>query len=135
MPFKKGEPRPPNAGRRKGTPNRSTKALRDALLSAADRAGGVDGKGNPKGVEGYLLNLAQDDPKTFAQLLGRILPTESKVENTGPTVVLKDFTGGKGKEPGATSDDRGGSDSPDRTPPPPKEASELDLIPPPSKIN
>lgn len=31
MPFVKGQPRPPNAGRKKGTPNRETRAARDFL--------------------------------------------------------------------------------------------------------
>ena len=124
MTFRPGDPKPPGSGRTKGTPNRTTKALRDALLTAADLAGGVDGAGNPKGVQGFLLSLAQDDPKTFAQLLGRILPTESKVENAGPMVVLKDFTGGKSVAGKAKE-----------TPLPPKVRDSKDILSPPSEIN
>tara|TARA_B100001245_G_scaffold219937_1_gene190106 strand:- start:80 stop:469 length:390 start_codon:yes stop_codon:yes gene_type:complete len=94
MPFKPGQSGNP-AGKKPGTQNRSTKALKDALLRAGDRAGGVDPDGNPRGVEGWLLELAADDPKAFASLLGRLLPTESKIQTEGPTVVIRDYSGGK----------------------------------------
>ena len=80
-----------NAGRPKGSLNKSTKALKDALLQAADDA-------HPQGVRGWLVELSDKDPKAFASLLARLLPTESKVEQTGPTVVLRDYTGGKGPQ-------------------------------------
>lgn len=51
-------------GRRKGSQNKTTAALKDAILNAFNAAGG----------EKYLLTLAQTDPKTFAMLLGRVLP-------------------------------------------------------------
>ena len=91
MTFKKGEPRHAGAGRTKGTPNRTTKHLKEALLRAADDA-------HPQGVRGWLVELSDKDPKAFASLLARLLPTESKVEQTGPTVVLRDYTGGKGPQ-------------------------------------
>lgn len=34
MPFPKGQPRPPNAGRKKGTPNKATKTIREAWIEA-----------------------------------------------------------------------------------------------------
>ena len=80
-----------NAGRPKGSLNKSTKALKDALLQAAADA-------HPQGVRGWLVELSDKDPKAFASLLARLLPTESKVEQTGPTVVLRDYTGGKGPQ-------------------------------------
>jgi hypothetical protein len=64
--FKKGEPRPSNAVRRKGTPNKLTKGLKEAIISALERAGGED----------WLVALAKSDKRTFASLLGRVLPTE-----------------------------------------------------------
>ena len=94
MTFKPGQSGNP-AGRKKGSQNRSTRALKEALLRAGDRAGGVDPDGNPRGVEGWLLELAADDPKAFASLLGRLLPTEQRISGDGPTLVLRDYSGGK----------------------------------------
>jgi len=42
MGFKKGEPRPTNAGRRRGTPNRRTVYVREVLEGAAQGIGGMD---------------------------------------------------------------------------------------------
>ncbi|AEK58486.1 conserved hypothetical protein [Acidithiobacillus caldus SM-1] len=47
--------------------NRTTAALKEALLEAFDRGGGVD----------WLLALMKDEPKTFASLLSRLIPTET----------------------------------------------------------
>ena len=41
MPFKKGEPRPENSGRRRGTPNRHTAHVREVLEGAAEGIGGM----------------------------------------------------------------------------------------------
>ena len=61
--------RPPRAGmgRPAGIANKTTRALKEALLEAFDRGGGVD----------WLLALMKDEPKTFASLLARLIPTES----------------------------------------------------------
>lgn len=53
-------------GRKKGTPNKTTKLVKDAILEAFHKAGGSD----------YLHKVAQDDQKTFCTLLGRVLPAE-----------------------------------------------------------
>jgi hypothetical protein len=42
MRFQKGKPRPKKAGRRRGTPNKSTAAVKEVLVIAADRIGGVE---------------------------------------------------------------------------------------------
>jgi hypothetical protein len=34
MPFEKGKPRPPNAGRKKGVPNKITRTVREAWVEA-----------------------------------------------------------------------------------------------------
>lgn len=53
-------------GRPKGVPNKNTMAIKDMILQALDKAGGVD----------YLQERAQD-PKTaaaFLGLVGKVLP-------------------------------------------------------------
>lgn len=54
-------------GRKKGTPNRETKALREMILQALD-----DQKG---GGVAYLKDQALMNPNAFLSLLGKVLPT------------------------------------------------------------
>ena len=63
-----GRKMPPNAGkgRRKGVPNRTTAALKVALLEAFDEAGGVD----------WLVQLAKSEPRIFVSLLSKLVPQE-----------------------------------------------------------
>ena len=79
--FKKG--RAKTGGRRKGVKNKSTVALREALLRSFDRAGGED----------YLFSLSQTDAKTYAKLISKLIPTKLENETGGPLVIIKDFTG------------------------------------------
>ena len=67
-------------GRAKGTPNKTTKLLKDAILNAFDRAGGED----------YLLGVAKADYKTFCTLLGRVLPQQVTGANEGPIRVANE---------------------------------------------
>ena len=55
-------------GRRKGTPNKTTGALKDAILQAAELAG------DDEGLIGYLKSHAKANPTAFLSLLGRVLP-------------------------------------------------------------
>ncbi len=57
-------------GRPKGSPNKTTALLKDAILQAAERAGG------PEGLVGYLEARAIDTPGPFMALLGKVLPTQ-----------------------------------------------------------
>ncbi len=70
--------RPPNAGkgRPKGTVNKTTATLKEAILLAAELSG-EDGKGRD-GLTGYLRRVASEDVKAFCSLLGRVLPTEMR---------------------------------------------------------
>ena len=63
--------KPPNAGkgRVKGVPNRTTALLKDAILMAAEGAGGKDG------LIGYLQEQAKKSPGPFMSLLGKV-PTQ-----------------------------------------------------------
>lgn len=72
-------------GRAKGTPNKTTKALKDAILLAAE-ATGCDGKGKD-GLVGYLKHVAASDVKAFSTLLGKVLPMQVTGEDGGPVVV------------------------------------------------
>lgn len=64
--------KPPNAGkgRPKGSPNKTTALLKDAILQAAQNAGG------PNGLVGYLEIQAAENPGPFMSLLGKVLPMQ-----------------------------------------------------------
>ena len=74
---------PPNAGRgrKKGSVNKTTKTLKEALLASFETLGG----------EEWLVSLAESDPKAYASLLGRLVPSEIGVEvSAGDASVLPD---------------------------------------------
>lgn len=60
----------PSPGRPKGTPNRGTKAIKDAIQASFDKVGGVD----------YLVKLAEEDKPTYCSLLKGIIPKESIID-------------------------------------------------------
>lgn len=60
----------PGPGRPKGQPNKTTALLKDAILQAAEGAGGKDG------LVGYLKAQAKDNPGPFLSLLGKVLPLQ-----------------------------------------------------------
>lgn len=68
-------------GRAKGTPNKTTALLKDAILKAADQAGGKDK------LVGYLKAQALANPGPFMALLGKVLPMQVTGEDGGPLVV------------------------------------------------
>lgn len=72
-------------GRQRGTPNRTTALLKDAIIKAAE-AVGEDGKGRGKLV-GYCKMLAKNEPKAFSSLLGRVLPMQVTGEGGQPIVT------------------------------------------------
>lgn len=68
-------------GRQKGTPNKMTKLLREAILQAAENAGDGD-------IVSYLTTQAQQNPGPFMSLLGKVLPlTLQGDEEGGPVRV------------------------------------------------
>jgi hypothetical protein len=60
-------------GRQAGTPNKVTKELKEMVIEALDRAGGVE----------YLTKQAKANPTAFLSLVGKLLPRENKPEDTG----------------------------------------------------
>lgn len=72
-------------GRQAGTPNKTTALLKEAILKAAE-AVGSDGNGKGK-LTGYCTFLAREEPKAFAQLLGKVLPMQVTGENGGAVVL------------------------------------------------
>lgn len=70
----------PGPGRPKGSVNKTTALLKDAILQAAADAGG---KG---GMVAYLTLQARENPGPFMSLLGKVLPSEVKVDTDEPVM-------------------------------------------------
>ena len=66
-----------SGGRKRGTPNKTTALLKDAVLRAAEIQGNKlsKDKRNP-GLVKYLVFLSAEHPGPFATLLGRVLPLQ-----------------------------------------------------------
>lgn len=85
-----GRKKPPRAGmgRPKGTPNKTTKLLKDAILKAAEAAGDAikddKGKETKAGMISYLKEQAVKNPGPFMALLGKVLPLQ--IANDGDDV-------------------------------------------------
>src|SRR6516162_3340481 len=62
--FKKGQA--PGPGRPKGSQNKTTLQLKEAVLSALAKLGGDD----------YLVALGRENSSAFASLLSKVLPTQ-----------------------------------------------------------
>jgi hypothetical protein len=83
MPFKPGQSGNPK-GRAQGSPNKITRALKEAILIAAERAGF---KLKPEvaetegGLVGYLEVVAVQEVGAFCSLLGKVLPSTLVTEN------------------------------------------------------
>ena len=60
----------PGPGRPKGQPNKTTALLKDAILQAAEKAGGKEG------LVGYLKVQAEKNSAPFLALLGKVLPMQ-----------------------------------------------------------
>lgn len=68
-------------GRAKGTPNKTTALLKDAILKAAEQAGGKDK------LVGYLKAQAVLNPGPFLALLGKVLPMQVTGEDGGALMI------------------------------------------------
>ena len=68
-------------GRAKGTPNKTTQLLKDAILKAAEQAGNKVGK---DGLVSYLEVQATENPGPFMALLGKVLPMQVAGDPNAP---------------------------------------------------
>lgn len=77
--------KPPNAGkgRPKGSQNKTTALLKDAILKAAEQAGGK------AGMIGYLKTQAEENPGPFLALLGKVLPMQVEGAGENGEIVFK----------------------------------------------
>jgi len=72
-------------GRSKGTPNKTTALLKDAILKAAEQAGNKVGQ---EGLVSYLEHQASENPGPFIALLGKVLPMQVNADINGEVGVI-----------------------------------------------
>jgi sarcosine oxidase gamma subunit len=72
-------------GRPKGAINKTTAALKEAILLAAHDVG--EEKAPGEGLVGYLKYVAREDVKAFSALLGKVLPMQVTGEDGGAIQV------------------------------------------------
>jgi hypothetical protein len=80
--FEKGHVK--RAGRTKGTPNKLTREIKDAIVGAAAELGS-NGKGKG-GLQGFMKFLAREELKTFGTLIRAIIPTQINATVSPPRV-------------------------------------------------
>lgn len=68
-------------GRKKGTPNKTTALLKDAILKAATDAGNGD-------MAKYLHIQALANPGPFMALLGKVLPMQIQGDPANPVFTV-----------------------------------------------
>jgi hypothetical protein len=81
MVFRKGEPRPANAGRRKGTPNKRTVYVREVLEGAAHSIGGR------KRLIAWIRERPENEYAFWTSMYMRLLPMH--VQGSGPHGALE----------------------------------------------
>ena len=70
-------------GRPKGSLNKTTTQLKEAILGALEAAGGKEGS------VGYLRRLAIENSSAFASLLGKVLPTTLAADESNGGLGVK----------------------------------------------
>ena len=70
---------PPAAGmgRKAGSQNKLTKTIKEAIEASFDQVGGAD----------YLARMAMEEPVAYMGLLGKVLPTQVKMQSDQPITV------------------------------------------------
>jgi len=81
--FRPSLPGERRGGRQKGTPNKSTALLKDAILLAAQKAGGD----TDTGLVDYLTVQASENPGPFMSLLGKVLPMQLAGDPDAPISI------------------------------------------------
>jgi hypothetical protein len=71
-------------GRSAGTPNKVSRAFKDALIYAAEHSK----HSKDHTLEGYLLDIANNNKELFVPLLGRLLPLQINARTQQVTKVV-----------------------------------------------
>lgn len=80
MGFKKGEPRPENAGRKEGSVNKLTKTVKERVLEVFNELQ-EDPKAN-------LLSWAKDEPTEFYKIAAKLIPADINAKVEGKIIEV-----------------------------------------------
>lgn len=69
-----GKGQPKTGGRQKGSSNKLTADVKDMILAALDKAGGIE----------YLVTQARSNPSAFMTLIGKVLPMQLTGKDGAP---------------------------------------------------
>lgn len=68
---------PSKRGRKKGVPNKITATVKQAMIDSFEKVGGAK----------WLANLAMNEPRSYAVLLAKIIPTQVEGADGGPIQI------------------------------------------------
>ncbi len=68
----------PGPGRPKGVPNKTTTAIKELIIGALDKAGGLE----------YLLRQANENPTAFLTLVGKVIPLQVGGDPDNPVKLV-----------------------------------------------
>jgi hypothetical protein len=94
MTFKKGEPRLPNAGRKPGSPNKTTATVRETFENTFWML--------QRGNTADLTTWATQNPTEFYKLSSKLIPTDVAVQGA---LTLQVISGVPNSEDGDTCED------------------------------
>jgi hypothetical protein len=80
MAFKKGEPRPDNAGRKKNSVNKLTATVKERVLSVFN-----DLQDDPTA---NLLSWAKEEPGEFYKIASKLIPAEINARVEGKIITV-----------------------------------------------
>ena len=69
---------PKTGGRKKGTPNKHTRHIRELIRASLETAGG----------EAYLARMAEEQPAAYLSLVGRLVPLELRGDADAPIIFI-----------------------------------------------
>jgi len=84
--FQKGQRRPANEGRKRGTPNKRTAEILELIWFAGPEATGDPMNGGRGGASGYWTYICREHPVAYLEFLSRTLPRQVQVDAKAETV-------------------------------------------------
>jgi hypothetical protein len=83
MTFKKGDPKPENSGRRRGTPNKRTIYVREVLEGAAEAIGGM------QRLIAWIKEAPENEYAFWTSMFMRLLPVHIKGSGEHGELILE----------------------------------------------